>query len=79
MSDKVKTDLTKTYEDEDSVEYEDDDVINEDPTALKEESIPNEFREHISQSKQKLYRITYDRWSYFHRIGQHDKIYYYQY
>ena len=62
MSDNVKPDLTNDEdedltndEDEDYVEYEsDDDVINEDPTALKEESIPNEFREYITESKKNL-------------------------
>ena len=65
MSDNVKPDLTNDEdedltndEDEDSVEYEsDDDVINEDPTALKEESIPNEFRNYTTESKKKLYSI----------------------
>ena len=47
------------YEDEDpdKIEYEDEEYLNEDPTALKEESIPNEFREYITESKKKLYKI----------------------
>lgn len=50
------SDITKLYEDEDKIEHEEDD-INEDPTALTQESLPDDFCEHIIESKKKLYAI----------------------
>ena len=56
MSDKVKTDITSRYEDEDKVEYEDD-YINENSDALTQELLPDEFCEYMIDSKKKLYTI----------------------
>jgi len=57
MSDTIKLNLTNTYEDEDTIEDEDEDDINENSDALTQELPNDEFCNHITQSKYKLYEI----------------------
>ena len=57
MSDTIKLNLTKIYEDEDTIEDEDEYDINENSEALTQELPNDEFCNHITQSKYKLYEI----------------------
>jgi len=61
MSDTIKADLiklnsTKMYENPDIIEYEED-YVNEDPTALMQESPSDEFDNYMTTQKKKLYLI----------------------
>lgn len=51
------SDKANMYENPDIIEYEDEDVINEDPTALTQELVSDEFRNYTTESKKKLYSI----------------------